>query len=129
MVKEEGHDYAVDWWAIGILIYEMLIGITPFFNKNRQRLMEKICGANIVFPDKAKYVIAYSDEFVDIVKKLLDKDRTKRLGSAGGKDGYKEILEHSFFKGIDIDAIMARKMTPPFKPNFGNENLDKLFNV
>ena len=88
MVREEGHDFAVDWWAIGILIYEMLIGITPFFNKNRQRLMEKICGANIVFPDKNKYVIAYSDELVDIVKKLLEKDRKKRLGSAGGKDGF-----------------------------------------
>ena len=35
MVKEEGHDFGVDWWAVGILIYEMLIGITPFFNKSR----------------------------------------------------------------------------------------------
>ena len=50
--------------------------------------MEKICGANIVFPDKNKYVIAYSDDLVDIVKKLLEKDRKKRLGSAGGKDGF-----------------------------------------
>ena len=57
----------MDWWAVGILIYEMLIGITPFYNKNRQKLMEKICGAKVVFPDKSKYVIEYSDELVDIV--------------------------------------------------------------
>ena len=93
----------MDWWAIGILIYEMLIGITPFFNKNRQKLMEKICGAKVVFPDKNKYVIEYSDEFVDIVQKLLKKDRKQRLGTAGGKDGSKEILAHPFFKDLDLD--------------------------
>lgn len=76
MVKEEGHDFAVDWWATGIIIYELLIGITPFFNKNKQRLMEKICGAKIVFPDRKKYMIDYSDEAVDIIHQLLNKDRT-----------------------------------------------------
>ena len=84
MVKEEVYDFAVDWWAIGILIYEMLIGITPFFNKNKQRHMQKICGVKVIFPSKTKYAIDYSDEFVDIVQKLLIKDRTKRLGYAGG---------------------------------------------
>ena len=129
MVQEKGHDYAVDWWAIGILIYEMLIGITPFFNKSRNRLMEKICASNIVFPDKNKYVIQYSDELVDIVKKLLEKDRTKRLGSAGGKEGYKDILKHPWFQGVDLEAIEARKMKPPFMPNFGKQDLSELFNV
>lgn len=57
MVKEEGHDFGVDWWTVGILIYEMLIGITPFYNKSRNRLMDKITGTRVVFPDKNKYKI------------------------------------------------------------------------
>ena len=52
MVKEEGHDFAVDWWAVGVLIYEMIVGITPFFNKSRQRLFEKILKAKLIFPDR-----------------------------------------------------------------------------
>ena len=81
--------------------------------------MEKICGANIVFPDKTKYVIAYSDNLVDLVKKMLDKDRKKRLGSAGGKEGFKEILDHPWFSDLDLKAIQAKTMKPPFMPNFG----------
>jgi serine/threonine protein kinase len=54
---------AVDWWAIGILMYEMLIGKTPFFNKNRNELENKIRKSKIAWPDKARYKIEYSDEF------------------------------------------------------------------
>jgi len=52
MVSGEGHDHTVDWWALGILIYELLIGVTPFFNKNRQLLQSKIKHARVVFPDR-----------------------------------------------------------------------------
>ena len=57
MISHAGHDFTVDWWAVGILIYEMLIGVTPFFNKNRQVLMSKIKHSRIVFPDRRQYRI------------------------------------------------------------------------
>jgi serine/threonine protein kinase len=81
MVSMEGHDMTVDWWALGILIYEMTIGVTPFYNKNRQMLQSKIRHSKIVFPDRKQYKIDYSDELVDIVFRLLRKDRNKRLGA------------------------------------------------
>lgn len=81
MVNQTGHDKSVDWWALGVLIYEMLIGVTPFFNKNKNVLMTKIKSAKVIFPDKTKYKISYSDEIVDLIVKLLDKDKSKRLGS------------------------------------------------
>lgn len=81
MVTQQGHDFSVDWWALGILIYEMLIGVTPFYNKERRLLLLKIRQSRVVFPDKRKYRIDYSDEFMDIVMKLLDKNRETRLGS------------------------------------------------
>ena len=62
MVTQQGHDKAVDWWAIGVLMYEMLIGVTPFFNRNRNALLKKITSSNVVFPDRNKYKIEYSNE-------------------------------------------------------------------
>ena len=60
----------------------MLIGVTPFYNRERKLLLLKIRQSRVVFPDKKKYKIDYSDEFVDIVLKLLDKNKTSRLGTA-----------------------------------------------
>ena len=81
MVMHQGHDFSVDWWALGVLIYEMLIGVTPFYNRERKLLLTKIRQSKVVFPDKRKYKIEYSDEFVDIVLKLLNKEKDSRLGS------------------------------------------------
>lgn len=81
MIQQSGHDFSVDWWALGILIYEMRIGVTPFFNKNKNMLFMKIQKAKVIFPDKVRYGLEYSDEFVDIVEKLLNKEGSKRLGS------------------------------------------------
>ena len=83
MVGEGGHEFPVDWWSTGILLYEMVIGITPFFNKNRYQLFENIKGKKPRFPDKIRYNIEYSDEIVDLITQLLEKDPQKRLGSNG----------------------------------------------
>jgi serine/threonine protein kinase len=99
MVQQSGHDKGVDWWALGVLIYEMLIGVTPFFNKNKNMLLNKIKNAKVVFPDRKKYKIDYSDVLMDLIVRLLEKDRTKRLGS---EDDFAEILSHPVFKDIDI---------------------------
>ena len=66
MVSHAGHDKNVDWWALGVLIYEMLIGVTPFYNRNRNMLLMKIKNSKVIFPDKTKYKIEYSDEIVDL---------------------------------------------------------------
>ena len=127
MVNNEGHDKGVDWWALGVLMYEMLIGVTPFFNRNKNMLFNKIKNSKVVFPDRKKYRIDYSDEIVDLVQKLLTKDRAHRLGA---KNDYQEVIEHPFFKGFDFDALTAEKMKPPFKPNIKDEkDYDKYFNT
>jgi serine/threonine protein kinase len=76
MINQTGHDKGVDWWALGVLIYEMLIGVTPFFNKNKNMLLNKIKNSKVVFPDRKKYKIDYSDVLMDLIVKLLDKDRS-----------------------------------------------------
>ena len=83
IIQQKGHDKAVDWWAVGILIYEMLIGQTPFAVKggNPNELYKKIMKGKLMFPSRTKYKIAYSDEIMDLVVSLLERDKTKRLGS------------------------------------------------
>lgn len=126
MIKQTGHNSSVDWWALGILIYEMTIGVTPFFNRNKNLLFQKIERAKLIFPDQKKYGLSYSKEFCDIVDKLLNKNFEKRLGS---KDGVHEVLAHPWFKDIDIKAIEAQTVVPPLKPDLKGDKLDmKYFN-
>mmetsp|Transcript_7334 Transcript_7334/g.11491 ORF Transcript_7334/g.11491 Transcript_7334/m.11491 type:complete len:240 (+) Transcript_7334:1088-1807(+) len=127
MVNQTGHDKSVDWWALGVLIYEMLIGVTPFFNKNKNMLLMKIKNAKVIFPDRKKYKIDYSDEIMDLIIRLLDKDRSNRLGS---KDDFVEVLDHPVFKGLDIQKLENKMVPSPFKPSISkNEDLEKYFNV
>ena len=114
MVARSGHDRSVDWWAIGVLMYEMLFGMTPFYNQNQRKLLKKIKTAKVLFPDKTKFKIEYSDEIMDLIIRLLDKDRATRLGSNGGA---KEILSHPLFKNYDHKKILNKTMEPPFKPD------------
>lgn len=104
MIQQTGHNFGIDWWALGVLIYEMRFGVTPFFNRNKNILLMKINKAKVIFPDKQKYDLHYSDEFVDIIVKLLNKDPKDRLGSK--KDVY-EVLSHPWFSDVDIKQIEA----------------------
>ena len=127
MIATTGHNFGIDWWALGILIYEMRIGVTPFFNKNKNLLLTKISRAKVIFPDKQKYDLDYSDEFVDIVDKLLTKNPANRLGA---KNDVHEILSHPWFADIDISQIEAEKITPPVKPDIKDGQVDfKYFNL
>lgn len=126
VISRKGHDKSVDWWAIGILIYEMLIGVTPFYNKNRNMMLSKIQFSKIVFPDKKKYKIEYSDEVQDIISKLLNKNKDERLGS---ENGVKDVLDHSWFKDIDIDKIKQKAIKPPFVPSLSSESDTKYYKL
>ena len=79
--------------------------------------MNKIKNSKIIFPDRAHYKIEYSDQLVDLISKLLKKDRKQRLGY---KDDVKEVLEHPFFASIDKDDLEGYDVKPPFIPDFEN---------
>mmetsp|Transcript_3642 Transcript_3642/g.6201 ORF Transcript_3642/g.6201 Transcript_3642/m.6201 type:complete len:141 (-) Transcript_3642:51-473(-) len=105
----------------------MLIGVTPFFNKNKNMLLTKIKSARVIFPDRNKYKIEYSDTMMDLISKLLEKDRSKRMGS--GND-YLEVLSHPLFAEIDVSKLEKKELVAPFKPQINDEaDLEKYFNV
>lgn len=112
MLVGNGHDYTVDWWALGILIYEMVVGIPPFFHKNKHRMYFLIRESPVNFPDPVRHRITVSTEAQDLICKLLDKNRKTRLGS----NGIKEILEHPWFIDLDMDRLIAKELESPYKP-------------
>lgn len=112
MLIGNGHDYTVDWWALGILIYEMIVGIPPFFHRNKHRMYFLIRESPVNFPDPQRHKITVSADAQDLIVKLLDKNRKTRLGA----NGIDEILEHPWFSDIDKDRLLAKELDPPYVP-------------
>nr|AML77326.1 putative LOV domain-containing protein [Loropetalum chinense] len=104
IITGAGHSSAIDWWALGILLYEMLYGRTPFRGKNRQRTFANILHKDLTFPSS----IPVSLGARQLMNALLNRDPSSRLGSNIGAN---EIKEHPFFRGINWPLI--RCMTPP----------------
>ena len=88
--------------------------------------MQKIRNSKVVFPDRKKYKIDFSDDIMDLICRLLDKDKSTRLGS---KDDFVEILSHQYFSDLDVEALESRKVKPPFIPNFSNKDPTEFYNV
>ena len=109
IITGEGHDRAADWWSFGILIFEMLCGIPPFYCDNTEKMYELITHAELRFPKK----IPLSDASKDLLKKLLVKKQDNRLGA---KNGFDEIRTHPFFSNFDFQALLAKKLNAPYKP-------------
>lgn len=73
IIQNEGYDYLVDMWALGVLLYEMLVGIPPFFDKNYSKMFDLILNSDVIFPDPKRYNIVVSDIAQDLIRKLLVK--------------------------------------------------------
>uniref|UniRef100_A0A8C2UF14 protein kinase C n=1 Tax=Coturnix japonica TaxID=93934 RepID=A0A8C2UF14_COTJA len=99
---------AVDWWGLGVLIYEMLVGESPFPGDDEEEVFDSIVN------DEVQYPRFLSSEALSIIRKLLRKCPERRLG-AGQKDA-EEIKIQPFFKEMDWDALYARTLKPPFVP-------------
>lgn len=103
----KGHTSAVDWWTLGIFIYEMLFGITPFKGSTRNQTFSNILKNEASFPDYNQI----SNNCKNLIRKLLIKDETKRLGSHSGAS---EIKSHPFFK--NTQWALLRNQKPPMVP-------------
>mmetsp|Transcript_39419 Transcript_39419/g.109647 ORF Transcript_39419/g.109647 Transcript_39419/m.109647 type:complete len:364 (-) Transcript_39419:79-1170(-) len=108
IIQSKGHGRAVDWWALGILIFEMLAGYPPFYDENPFGIYQKVLAGRVDFPRhldvKAK----------DLIKRLLTHDRAKRFGCL--KNGAEDIQKHKWYKGTDWDLLVNRKVRPQFIP-------------
>ncbi|KAK8499322.1 hypothetical protein V6N13_010634 [Hibiscus sabdariffa] len=106
VIRGDGHEFAVDWWALGILAYEMLYGTTPFKGKSRKETFR-----NVLY--KEPEFMGPRNSLTDLIRRLLEKDPTKRLGYHRGAC---EIKEHTFFKGVRWE-LLTEVSRPPFIPS------------
>lgn len=112
-VPPTGHGKGVDWWCLGILIFEMLASYSPFYSDSFSRMYEKIKKGKIRFPSNV------STQSRAIISALLSTSVNKRLGvTKGGADN---IKQHPWFNGFSWSRLLAKTLPAPIKPNIKNE--------
>ncbi|OBZ84141.1 Protein kinase C-like 1 [Choanephora cucurbitarum] len=123
ILLEHKYGRAVDWWAFGVLLYEMLLGQSPFKGEDEDEIFDAVLEDNILYP------INMSNSSVSICEALLERNPEKRLG--GGKGDAQEIKNHPFFAGVDWEDMLAKRVTPPFLPTISGRadtsNFDEEF--
>ncbi|XP_076371345.1 cAMP-dependent protein kinase catalytic subunit 1-like isoform X4 [Tachypleus tridentatus] len=108
IILSKGYNKAVDWWALGVLVYEMAAGYPPFFADQPIQIYEKIVSGKVRFPSH------FTSDLKDLLRNLLQVDLTKRYGNL--KNGVNDIKNHKWFVTLDWIAIFQKKVEAPFHP-------------
>lgn len=109
VILDKGCNRPADWWSLGILVFEMLYGIPPFYSTNVQKMYKN----TILNPLKFKKHTECSDEAKDFISGLLVKKPKHRLGSIADS---LEIMSHAWFRDFDWSKLLAKKLDMPYKP-------------
>ncbi|XP_070000922.1 cAMP-dependent protein kinase catalytic subunit 1 isoform X10 [Penaeus vannamei] len=108
IILSKGYNKAVDWWALGVLVYEMAAGYPPFFADQPIQIYEKIVSGKVRFPGH------FSSDLKDLLRNLLQVDLTKRYGNL--KNAVNDIKNHKWFASTDWIAVYQKKVEAPFIP-------------
>lgn len=114
LILSKGHNKGVDYWALGVLIYEMLIGRSPFYDHDQMRLFKKIVQGKYSYPSR----LLVSKAAEDLIAALLQRKQSTRLGNLKG--GHVDVQEHPWFKDMDLKKLLNREIKAPWKPTIKN---------
>lgn len=113
IIISAGHNQSVDWWALGVLIFEMLAGYPPYYDQNPYEVYKKIMKGYFEFP------VQVSMNARKLIGALLEKDLSKRIGCM--KNGSQDVRNHPWFTGVDWNIVQAKKIQPPWQPDVRSE--------
>uniref|UniRef100_A0A8C1T2Z8 protein kinase C n=1 Tax=Cyprinus carpio TaxID=7962 RepID=A0A8C1T2Z8_CYPCA len=108
ILTDTSYTRAVDWWGLGVLVYEMLVGESPFPGDDEEEVFDSIVN------DEVRYPRFLSTEAIGIMRRLLRRNPERRLGSS--ERDAEDIKKQPFFRNIDWDALLQRRVPPPFVP-------------
>ncbi|VVT57108.1 uncharacterized protein SAPINGB_P005538 [Magnusiomyces paraingens] len=108
VVTTKAYNKSVDWWSLGILIYEMLTGYTPFYDHTPMKTYEKILVGRVEYPS------FLNPDAVDLLQRLITKDLTRRLGNLQG--GSQDVKTHPWFAEVIWEKLLSKDIETPYEP-------------
>ncbi|OMJ20964.1 cAMP-dependent protein kinase type 1 [Smittium culicis] len=121
IIQSKGYGKSVDWYSLGVLIFEMIAGYPPFYEDDHYKLYERILANRIQWPSK------FDKSAADLVRKLVTPDLTKRYGNL--KNGVKDIINHKWYEEVDWVKLASKRISAPLIPSIKEDgdtsNFDK----
>ncbi|KAH6910317.1 AGC/PKA protein kinase [Coprinopsis sp. MPI-PUGE-AT-0042] len=117
IVSQQRYNKSVDWYALGVLIYEMLSGLPPYHQAepNHMQLYERIMQG----PTSIRFPAAFNSNATDLIVKLMEGDPSRRYGNL--RHGAGDVFAHPWFKEVDWDKLANREITSPYLPRINGE--------
>jgi serine/threonine protein kinase len=114
VVQMKQYSYEVDWWALGVVAFELIFGESPFYDSNREKMLSRIVNTRPNFPRES------DAGAIDFVQKLLIKDPKQRFS-------FDRLKSHKFFSGLSLQDVLEKKVTPSFVPELNDLTCPKYF--
>jgi serine/threonine kinase 32 len=122
VVGRKGYTWCVDWWSLGITIYELLFGRRPFNGRTSEKMTRSILNDPLKFPDDANEKCSVHG--IKFIQGLLERTVSQRLGCKPGGLGFDDIKRHPWMSGVEWDNLGSKAIQPPFVPDPSKANFD-----